>query len=212
MRWICGTEFRPPPLEFCNKLHLNPSRLKLLLEWMDNQVVEIHIKKVRKRTAGSYRPPNGERTHHIITINEGLREDFCFFVLTHEVAHLRVFLTYGKAVRPHGKEWKMTFAKLLEESISLYSEDFQQHIKQFLNKTNGSIGVTSPFLKEMYPKDKAFTLLGSIPPEVEFRLGKRWFKKIEKRKTRYLCKEIYTGKMYLISSKAPVEELKVPNE
>ena len=33
--------------------------------------------------------------------------------LVHEVAHLVAFQKYGRAIKPHGKEWKFTFQTLM---------------------------------------------------------------------------------------------------
>ena len=73
----------------------------------------IHLKIVSERVTrhGDYRKmPNGQ---HQITVNSNLNSFRFLITLIHEIAHLIAFKKYGRAIKPHGIEWKRTFQQLM---------------------------------------------------------------------------------------------------
>jgi len=62
---------------------------------------------------------------------------------------------------------------------------------------------TQLFLEE----EEAGRILDNLGENQKFRLGKRIFQKVEKRKIRYLCREIKTGKLYLVNGQAVIDEI-----
>ncbi|MCB0399551.1 MAG: SprT-like domain-containing protein, partial [Winogradskyella sp.] len=70
----------------------------------DNLVVK--VKQERKTKHGDYRQlPNGK---HQITVNANLNAYRFLITLVHEIAHFEAFTKYGRFIKPHGKEWKLT--------------------------------------------------------------------------------------------------------
>src|SRR5699024_9831990 len=72
----------------------------------------IHLKIVRERHTrhGDYRNLNGQ---HLITVNANLNTYRFLITLIHEIAHLLAFEHFGNRIKPHGKEWKQTFQRLM---------------------------------------------------------------------------------------------------
>ena len=74
---------------------------------------QVHLKIVKERVTrhGDYkRKPDGT---HEITVNANLNKYRFLITLIHEIAHLVTFQKYGVKLKPHGKEWKFTFQRLM---------------------------------------------------------------------------------------------------
>jgi hypothetical protein len=73
----------------------------------------VHLKIVneRKTRHGDYRRmPDGVQQ---ITINANLNKYRFLITLIHEIAHLVAFKEFGRNIKPHGAEWKITFRNLM---------------------------------------------------------------------------------------------------
>ena len=73
----------------------------------------VHLKIVNERQTrhGDYRKAlNGK---HEITVNANLNKYRFLITLVHEIAHLVAFEKFGRFIKPHGNEWKMTFQRLM---------------------------------------------------------------------------------------------------
>ena len=73
----------------------------------------IHLKVVNERVTrhGDYRrKPDGG---HQITINANLNKYRFLITLIHEIGHLLAFERFGRHIKPHGREWKLTFQQLM---------------------------------------------------------------------------------------------------
>lgn len=74
----------------------------------------VSVTVTRKRTSkwGDYRIRPARPPH--ITVNRDLPPPFFLLTLLHELAHHRVHLRFGlRRTLPHGKEWKIEFALLM---------------------------------------------------------------------------------------------------
>jgi len=145
---------------------------------------------------------------HQITINGTLEPELFFFVFTHEIAHLLAFHE-KKNILPHGKEWKMTFRKMLLESISIYSEELKPLILNFSKNPKANF-MSSPELVKYFDSEhsdnKAY--VEDLPIGEKFIYQTDIYQIEEKKKKRYLCKNLSTGRMYLFKSCARVERTK----
>lgn len=177
---------------------------KLLTE--DGLVVK--IKNERKTRHGDYRQlPNGK---HQITINANLNPYRFLVTLIHEIAHLEAYKRFGKFIKPHGKEWKQTFQYLMLPFLN--PEVFPNSLlpllaKHFKNpKASSDTDTELALALKLFdaPNDK--TYIFEVPLGVTFRLyNGRIFKKGAKRRKRYECIEVQTGKLYLFNPNAEVE-------
>lgn len=174
-------------------------------KWLDGHSCHIKITKNRRSKLGDYRLMPDKT--HLITINGDLDKELFFFVLTHEIAHLLAF--YEKRnILPHGQEWKNKFRALLVESISVYSENLRPLILNFTKNPKANF-MSSPDLVKYFDKSKTEKYLYVE----DFEIGERFIYQTqvylieEKKKKRYLCKNMYSGRKYLFKSCAKVEKL-----
>lgn len=173
--------------------------------------VKFSIVKKRSTKLGDFRASiDGQR--HQITVNGDLNP-YSFLITTlHEFAHLITFEKFGRKVAPHGEEWKNEFRKLLLPVIQ--HENLPQDIRAALHysyhKTKASSCTDHQLSKVLMQYDKKVegkTPLYELNHLDKFSINNRVFEKGELRRKRYVCKEISTNKMYLISSLANVEKL-----
>ena len=73
----------------------------------------VHLKIVNERITrhGDYR--KGLSGKHEITVNGTLNKFRFLITLIHEIAHLVAFEKFGRAIKPHGNEWKYSFQLLM---------------------------------------------------------------------------------------------------
>ncbi|MEN9875049.1 MAG: hypothetical protein RLZZ529_46 [Bacteroidota bacterium] len=175
---------------------------------------QVHLKIVNERQTrhGDYRRAlNGK---HEITVNASLNRYKFLITLIHEIAHLVAFEKFGRNIKPHGEEWKITFQRLMVPFIR--PEIFPQHLlpllaRHFRNPSASSDTDTtlSLALKQFdQPTDKNYVF--EIPYGSVFRISNgKIFKKIAVRTKRFECVEISSGKTYLFNPNAEVELLKM---
>jgi len=178
-----------------------------------SQKVRFKVTKSRKTKLGDYRSPHKEGIPHAITVNHDLNP-YAFLITTlHEFAHLYTFVKHGHRVKPHGDEWKAEFRALL--APLLRHEAIPADIRAVLNKSYFNLKASSctdaallRVLKKYDHKTSPHHVhVEDLPLNTVFKLGERTFERGIKRRTRYLCKELPSGKMYLINGLAEVEPL-----
>lgn len=177
---------------------------KLLLH--DNLVVK--IKKERKTRHGDYRRlPNGK---HQITINSNLNPYRFLITLVHEIAHFEAYTTYGNLIKPHGPEWKSIFQQLMLPFIrpEVFPNDvlplLAMHFKN-PKASSDSDPVLSLKLKQ-YDPPNGKTFIFEVPEGSTFRLyNGKVFRKGPKRRTRFECTELASGRLYVFNPNAEVE-------
>ena len=172
----------------------------------DNLVVK--IKKERKTRHGDYRRlPNGK---HQITINSNLNPYRFLITLVHEIAHFEAYTTYGKLIKPHGPEWKSIFQQLMLPFIrpEVFPNDvlplLAMHFKN-PKASSDSDPVLSLKLKQ-YDPPNGKTFIFEVPEGSTFRLyNGKVFRKGPKRRTRFECTELASGRLYVFNPNAEVE-------
>src|SRR5690606_6669552 len=122
--------------------------------------------------------------------------------------HLLVRVNYPRAVKSHGWEWKNTFSQLLLESMEIYPEELRPTIFHHARSPKASLNADRLLQKDLFQiaQDES-KQIENLAENQKFRLGKRIFEKGKKRKIRYLCKEIQTGKLYTVSGSAIADEI-----
>lgn len=173
----------------------------------------VHLKIVneRKTRHGDYRRmPNGAQQ---ITVNANLNKYRFLITLVHEIAHLLAFEKFGRQIKPHGREWKITFRNLMLPFIrpEIFPVELLPVIAQHFRNPKASSDTDAKLsvaLKSFDPEnDKNYIF--EIPLGSVFRIyNGKTFKKGERRIKRYECLEMDTGKLYLFQPNAEVELLK----
>lgn len=182
--------------------------IPLLETLLANESLVVNIKNERKTRHGDYRRlPNGR---HQITVNNNLNRYRFLITLIHEIAHFEAYQQYGKFIKPHGIEWKRTFQHLMLPFIqpSIFpSELLPLLAKHFKNpKASSDTDAKLALALKRYdaPNDKTFIF--EIPEGKNFKLyNERIFQKGKKRRKRFECVEVKTGKLYLFNPNAEVE-------
>lgn len=177
---------------------------------LKHEYLVVKVKKERKTRHGDYkRLPNGR---HEISVNSNLNPYRFLITLIHEIAHFEAYKNYGKFIKPHGIEWKHTFQHLMLPFLN--PEIFPIEIlpllaKHFKNpKASSDSDVQLAYALKQFdaPNDKTFIF--ELPLHSTFKLyNGRIFKKGVKRRTRFECMEIKTGRTYLFNPNAEVEFL-----
>ena len=178
--------------------------VKSLIEGQD-----LIIKTVPKRRTkhGDYRK---FKNKNIITINLLDNKYRFLLILIHELAHFNV---YKKNIRtnPHGSIWKNEFKKLLQPILdkNIFPNVLQILIKAHMKSPKSSFSYDSPLEMELNKydnDDENYTYLEDIDFGNIFRYNNdKLYKKIEKRRKRYLCIESDSGRKYLFLPHAKVE-------
>ncbi|CAM4272468.1 SprT-like domain-containing protein [Gillisia limnaea] len=172
----------------------------------------VHLKIVNERVTrhGDYRRmPDGI---HQITVNANLNEYRFLITLIHEISHLLAFERFGRAIKPHGNEWKFTFQQMMLPFIRPEIFPIQllpiiaNHFKnpKASSDTDAHLSVA---LKKFDPEnDKNYIF--ELPTGGLFKIyNGKVFKKGQKLRKRYECLEVETGKVYLFQPNAQVELL-----
>lgn len=190
--------------------YIPPAAVPTCLELIKKNDVHLKIVNQRATRHGDYRLlPDGS---HQITVNAGANPYRFLITLVHEIAHLVAFKTYGRRIKPHGKEWKRTFTLLMLPFIN--PRVFPQQLLPLLAlhfknpkassdtdaKLSVALGQYDP------PTDKNYIF--EIPLGGVFRLyNGKVFKRGQKRVKRYECVELATGRIYLFNPNAQVEQI-----
>ena len=175
---------------------------------VDNNV---HLKIVNERVTrhGDYRSLAGK---HEITVNASLNTYRFLITLVHEISHLVAFEKYGRAIKPHGSEWKYVFQQLMVPFIR--PEIFPNQLlpllaRHFRNPSASSdTDATLALALKQFDKQNDKNYIFEIPYGSLFRIHNgKIFKKGAQRTKRFECEEVGTGRVYLFNPNAEVELL-----
>jgi len=171
--------------------------------------IQLIISKPRLTKTGDYMPPAG-RGYHRISVNSDLNKFSFLITLLHEIAHALIWIEYRGRVKPHGKEWKYEFSRLLEQTIALevFPGDIVSVINKYLvnkgNFTRSSLDRLNDVLR-LYNKGEQMLRVMDIPGKCTFILkGGREFVKIRKLRKRYRCRDARNGRFYSVSPYAEI--------
>ena len=173
----------------------------------------VHLKIVNERRTrhGDYRRAIGGK--HEITVNANLNKYRFLITLVHEISHLVAYEKYGRFIKPHGNEWKITFQHLMVPFIR--PEIFPHSVlplvaNHFRNPTASSdTDARLAFaLKQFDERKPDVHFIHEVPSGSMFRIKNgRIFQKKGLRVKRYECLEVKTGRLYLFNANAEVEIL-----
>jgi len=173
---------------------------------------EVHLKIVNERVTrhGDYRKAMSGK--HEITVNANLNKYRFLITLIHEIAHLVAFEKFGRAIKPHGSEWKFTFQRMMVPFIR--PEIFPSQLlpllaRHFRNPSASSdTDATLSLALKQFDQQNDKNYIFELPYGSRFRIHNgRIFEKGALRTKRYECVEVSSGKMYLFNPNAEVELL-----
>ena len=183
-----------------------------IMRLLEHDQLVVKIKNERRTRHGDYKAlPNGR---HQITINSNLNEFRFLITLIHEIAHFETYQKFGRAVKPHGKEWKHVFQRLMlpflcpdifpDELLPLLAQHFKNP------KASSDTDVHLSRALKSYDQPNGLTYVNDVSEGSQFKLyNGRVFQRGKKRVKRIECVEINTGKLYLFNPNAEVELLSI---
>lgn len=180
----------------------------LVVDLLLQSNVQFKIVKSRSTKLGDFRPFNLESKPQI-TVNGNLNP-YAFLITTlHEFAHWQTFERYGRKAAPHGVEWKSAFSNLMEKIID--HPELPLPLKRALKKSLKNPKASSctdlalnRVLMSFDPPVASEMILENLPKNATFALSNRLFVKGNKRRSRVECKELSSGKLYLVHLLAKV--------
>ncbi len=203
--------------------HLPPEAVDWTYAYLDRYKVHFHITRGRRSKLGDYRWPQRnassdertvnkrEHTFHEISVNGDLNPYLFLWVLLHEAAHLETHLKYSN-VAAHGHEWQGEYARLLAEHAVWFPPEVRPLVARYASR----VPLYRPLLRQIeellhrYDKDYvegAVVHLDDLPVGSRFRLKSKpelVFESLEHRRTRWLCREVDTGRQYTVAGRAEV--------
>lgn len=183
--------------QYCQYL-LNEYRFKFVL------------KNKRLTKLGDFRndKASGEFT---ISVNKTLNQYQFLITFIHELAHLKVAVEQSSSVKSHGSEWKIAFKELLNPLLnnSIFPEPLLAILIHHMINPKAAAGSDPRLWNALLVhnrgpiKDK----LNSIEDNSSFLFRNKRFVKVKKRRTRILCKDENSSRIYLIPGIAEVIKL-----
>ena len=188
------------------------------------ELYQVHLKIVNDRQSkhGDFRTLSSGK--HVITINHSLNKYRFLITLIHEIAHLVAFETYGRSIKPHGREWKYVFQKLMLPLIN--PKIFPQQLLPVLahhfknpkasSDTDARLAIALKAFDEDRHRPGEMQQFNSVKSYIfELPIGSIFrtangtlFKKGERLRKRYKCREIETNREYVFQPNAEVELIK----
>ena len=189
---------------------LPPETYEAVLQYLQFYKVHLTVAAERKSILGDYRHST-HFSNHRISVNGNLNKFSFLITLLHELAHLLTFEEFGNKVPSHGREWKTIYGKLLEQFLQnkIFPADIEHELLRSLKNPAATSCAEDGLLRVLrrYDDKKSHRrLVEEIPENAIFRCDDgRVFKKGEKRRKRFKCIEVNTGRIYLFSPVYEVE-------
>lgn len=182
---------------------LPPGTFRYVAPFFREYPIHLSITRDRASVLGDYRAPHGRQGYHRISINGGLNPYSFLITLLHELAHMLAYIKHKRSILPHGPEWKAIFADLLAAHLgkSVFPDDIEAVLLRSSKRIKAST-CTDPelyrVLKKYDTRSPDACLVEEVPMDAHFSTKDgRVFLKIEKLRTRFRCKEVDTGHVYL---------------
>lgn len=181
-----------------------------IIQLLDQYEIHLKIKNARQTKLGDFRPKLSWKSKHVITVNHDLNQYGFLITLIHEIAHAANWDKFGRKVKPHGVEWKRFFQDLLLplKTETIFPADLLRAIERYMTNPAASSCSDPNLQKHIHLYDPIIKLrLHQLPHLSTFKLNNgKLFEKGPLRRTRFLCKEMASNKLYLVSALAEVIE------
>ncbi len=190
--------------------HFPPKVAEYCFNLWDEHRFDFIVSKKRDSKLGDFRfaPDKGYQ----ITVNNNLNPYAFLVTYLHEVAHLITYLKFKNKVTPHGQEWKDAFLELFTPLLDpeLLPGELVTVLKAYLKNPVATSNGFTPLVETLKKYDapteqEAAILLFNLPEGTTFHLKNLILKKGKLRRTRYICQEVNTGKLYLVAKNAQVQ-------
>jgi len=191
--------------------HVPAPALGYCIDLWKTSPFELKITRARHTKVGDFTSRN-TKSHPRITLNNDLNPYLFLMTYVHEVAHLRVYLSYGARVDPHGVQWRTTFTDLMLPLLweDVFPEEILHELRRHMINPKAS-SFADTHLTEVFRRfDKnPQVTLDQVPEGSIFKLQGRWFRKGKLRRTRVLCRELQSKRDYLVPGDAIVTDIQL---
>ncbi len=181
--------------------------LPILSKYLTDWEVNLVVTRKRNTKHGDFKAlPKGK---HQITVNE-MPNPYRFLITTvHEIAHLVTYKDFGLGIKPHGKEWKQTYRKIMLTFLTadIFPDELLKVLQLHFRNPKASSDTDSQLalaLNKFDPKNEK-NYIFELEKGVVFEIhnGRR-FVRGEKRTKRYECRELEGKRLYLFNPNAQV--------
>lgn len=184
-----------------------------VFDFMTTHAVQLRITRERLSKLGDYHMPHPGHQYHEISINGDLEPQYFLWVLLHEMAHLTAWLEYRQTIQPHGHEWQEHYRRLIRLHLELgaFAPEAAQLIGSYIRRIplNHATGGRIELMLRQSGHDamEPILVLNNLEEGDKFVLRNypdRLFTAIEKRRTRWKCRDERTGQFFTVSGTAEV--------
>ncbi len=191
--------------------HLPAQAVDGVYNYLNLHKVHFHITRGRRSKLGDYRWPQRDHNFHEISINGDLNPYLFLWVFLHEAAHLETHLKYSD-VAPHGHEWQEEYRRFIVAHTGFFPDEVHPLLQRLVRR----IPLNHSLMRQVEEKLRHYdpdynpeehTTLDDLPAGSRFRLKARpelLFESVERRRTRWLCRDLATGRPYTVASTAEV--------
>jgi len=178
---------RRSELEHILKRYMPESVVSYAADYLIEHRIQLRITQPRRSKYGDYRPPLPGEDHRI-SVNSDLNIYAFTVTFFHEIAHLTNWSRHANRVNPHGPEWKNAFRDIMlpVTRAAVLPDDVNHALNLYLAKPKAST-CSDP---QLFRTLRKYGLI---------------FQKGARRRSRYECLEIRTGKTYLVPGLAVAE-------
>lgn len=164
---------------------------------------DFYFKVTKKRSSkyGDFKPSQSNKAK--ITVNHDLDKDHFLVTFLHEYAHFIVWKKVKNLRNPHGELWKIEFYNLLKEFHfqNGFSLGLGEKLLKTFKKRNNTITYSKNKMSEILTRNvlEDVKYLKDLENGLMFLDNKgNTFEIIEKRRTRFLCRNIKTKRLFLV--------------
>ncbi len=176
---------------------LPPASISQIQSWIHQLGVIVELSKPRKTKLGDFKVQGRDM---FISINNNLNPYSCLITLTHELAHAFVYIRYKNRIKPHGREWQLTFKSMLLHFMSpdYFPHDILQVLSLYIKKPTASTltDVSLSTVLKVYDAHQTLSI-SEITKGEKFKTNKgRIFIKGPQLRKRFKCIEYQTNNVY----------------
>ncbi|MCR4659522.1 MAG: SprT-like domain-containing protein [Bacteroidales bacterium] len=179
--------------------------------WLVEHNASLRIARHRTSKLGDYRPPQGAQSGHAISVAGDLGKGMFLWVLLHEMAHLENRARHPRSA-PHGREWQAEYAALIVTYLDCFDAGVRPLMEACASRLPLKRSLTAEIERRLRETDGGTPLLtvADLEPGTLFRLKARGadiYRADERRRTRWLCTHMASGRRYLVNGAAEVEKV-----
>lgn len=201
--------------------HLPAEAVEWVYNYLNLYKVHFHITRERMSKLGDYRWPRPDHPFHEISVNGDLNPYLFLWVFLHEAAHLETHVKYSSPSptphsplpSPHGHEWQEEYRRLLVANSHLFPSEVQPLLKKYTRRIPLSHPVGKKIEETLHHYDPDYDPSSPTLHLDDLQSGARFslkakpdmrFQAEERRRTRWLCRNLDNGRQYLVNGSAEV--------